>query len=471
VRDVALALIVLPWCALALRFPFAGAMLWVWLALMNPHRLTFGFMFDAPLSQLAAICVFVGLFVSKERRLPFVAPPAIWFGLFIAWMCLTTAASINKAASFEMLIKVLKIDVMVLVTLMLVRTRREILVLAWVMVISLGFYGVKGGLFTLASGGAYRVYGPSGSYIQENNALAVALIVTIPLMRFLQTTLHKRWQRWAMTGSMLLCAASVLGSHSRGALLSIGAMGALLWWRGKNKLATGGLLVVMVLMLLPMMPEHWWARMETIQTYEEDTSAMGRLGAWKMATNLALDRVVGGGYAIWRADLFARYSPDAPLVVSAHSIYFHVIGEHGFIGLVFYLGMWFAAYLSGGWLRKNAAGDPRTQWAATLGGMSQVSVVGFAVGGAFLSLTYYDLPYYVMALVVATRWWVQSGAWQNEPPFEPLTRIAGVPIFIGDRLSQRDVQRPAVPRPAAPGQPMSPEPGTLNAERTGSAGP
>jgi len=30
-------------------------------------------------------------------------------------------------------------------------------------------------------------------------------------------------------------------------------------------------------------------------------------------------------------------------------------------------------------------------------------MVGFAVGGAFLSLLYYDVPYYLMAAVVAMR--------------------------------------------------------------------
>jgi hypothetical protein len=34
--------------------------------------------------------------------------------------------------------------------------------------------------------------------------------------------------------------------------------------------------------------------------------------------------------------------------------------------------------------------------------MIQVSLVGFAVGGAFLSLVYYDVPYYLMLAMVAT---------------------------------------------------------------------
>lgn len=43
------------------------------------------------------------------------------------------------------------------------------------------------------------------------------------------------------------------------------------------------------------------------------------------------------------------------------------------------------------------------QWARSLATMIQVSLLGFAVGGAFLSLVYFDVPYYLMAAVVATR--------------------------------------------------------------------
>ena len=47
--------------------------------------------------------------------------------------------------------------------------------------------------------------------------------------------------------------------------------------------------------------------------------------------------------------------------------------------------------------------------------MCQVALAGYAVGGAFLSLAYFDLPYDVMVLIVLTRIWVQKKAWQTEP--------------------------------------------------------
>jgi probable O-glycosylation ligase (exosortase A-associated) len=417
-------------------------MFWLWISTMNPHRLTYGFMNDAPVAQAMALCILIGMLQTSEKRSPWLGAPMNWFAVLIAWMCITTAAAYYPEPSFDQLTKVLKIDLMIFVTVMLVRTRREMMVFAWIMVLSVAFYGVKGGLFTLASGGGSRVYGPPASYIQENNALAVAVIMTLPLLRFLQMTLEKAWQRHLMTGAMLLCGVAVLGSHSRGALLAISAMLAVLWWRGKNKLGMGMGLLVVGAAALAFMPESWWSRMETIETYQSDTSAMGRINAWTMAFNLAKDNLLGGGFAIWNKNLFAVYAPNPDFVVSAHSIYFHMIGEHGFIGLAIYLGFWISTWFSAEWLRKNGPKHPQSEWCGQLGAMVQVALIGFAVGGAFLSLAYFDLPYNLMALTVVAQAWVRTRGWELEGPMAPHGRFLGIPLFFGDRLLKHRIGTP-----------------------------
>ena len=53
--------------------------------------------------------------------------------------------------------------------------------------------------------------------------------------------------------------------------------------------------------------------------------------------------------------------------------------------------------------------------------MIQASIGGYAVGGAFLSLAYFDLPYNLLLLVVITRRWVEEKAWERDrgPAAEP----------------------------------------------------
>ena len=313
----------------------------------------------------------------------------------------------------------MKIDGMILVALMVLKNKQHIFALMWVSVASLALLGIKGGIFTLASGGSYHVWGPPGSFIEDNNEFALALVMTIPLIRFLQLQLRNKLGRLAMTGAMVLCAAAALGSQSRGALLAISAMAMTLWWRGKGKLQMGILLILAAVPLVAFMPDSWTNRMSTIETYQDDNSAMGRINAWWTAWNIALHYPTGVGFNPARPELFGRFSPNPLQINAAHSIYFQVLGNHGFVGLFLFLGIWIACWRAAGWLRGQKHVAPEAKWTTELGAMCQVSLVGYAVGGAFLSLAYFDLPYEVLMLLVLTRIWVEKKGWQTEPVYAP----------------------------------------------------
>ena len=318
-----------------------------------------------------------------------------------------------------MLTKVLKINFMIFVAMMLLYTRKHIIALIWVVVFSLGFYGVKGGLFTILTGGHYRVWGPEGSFIEGNNEVALALIMAIPLMYFLRSLYRQRWIRIAFLLAMLLTAAAALGSQSRGALLAIVAMVGLFWVRldsaeirngvkvGNPKFMFGVMILAAGVALAMFMPDSWHERMDTIGTYQEDGSAQGRINAWHMAWNLATHNFFGGGFEIYNPAVFLAYAPNPKDVHAAHSIYFQVLGEHGFIGLMLFLMVWLFTWRWAGWLRTHAKSSADTEWASVLGAMVQASLAGYAVGGAFLSLAYFDLPYNLLVIVVVTRRWVE----------------------------------------------------------------
>ena len=283
---------------------------------------------------------------------------------------------------------------------------------------SIGFYGIKGGLFTLQTGGVYRVWGPTGTFIEGNNELALALIIITPLFRFLQLQTTSIWGKRAITAAILLCIAAALGSHSRGALLALTAMAMALWWYGGRQLGVFLGVVFVSALALMFLPEHWFSRMNTIGDYQSDASAMGRINAWWMAWNLASDRFFGGGFSIYDLNVFGRYAPNPFDVQGAHSIYFQVLGEHGFVGLFLFMTLWLLVWWNARRLRKEAWKVPETKWLSDLGAMCQVSLVGYAVGGAFLGLAYFDLPYNILIMIVVARRWIKRQAWLESEELE-----------------------------------------------------
>lgn len=409
-RDIAITLMVLISLPFILKRPAIGILMWVWVSLMNPHRLAYGFAHDLPFAALIAATTFLGILVTRERRHLPMNGLTITLMLFMFWICVTSTFPIHPGSGFDMWSRVMKILLMTVVAMFVVHKREHVQWMVWVIVVSIGFYGVKGGVFAIATAGSYTVWGPEGTFIGDNNSIALAILMVIPLMRYLQLGLQRRWQRHAMTGAMLLCTAASLSSYSRGALITILAMGAFLWWKSRNKAALGVVLLLVAIAALFAMPDGWFERMNTIKTYDADASAMGRINAWQMAFNLAKDRFLGGGFEIYEPDMFARYAPDPLDIHAAHSIYFQVLGEHGFVGLALFVTLGFLTWRGAAQAKRIAKKLPDAAWVGSLTDMVKVSMVAYAVGGALLSLSYFDLPYYLMVIVVVSREWARAHA-------------------------------------------------------------
>jgi probable O-glycosylation ligase (exosortase A-associated) len=207
----------------------------------------------------------------------------------------------------------------------------------------------------------------------------------------------------ALLASMALITVAVIGSYSRGAFLAVIAVALFLWWKSKNRLVIGLGVLPMLPLLFLAMPSDWHERMGTITEYQQDASAMGRINAWTYSFNVANARLTGGGLDSWSAETFALWAPDPDAVHAAHSIYFSVLADHGWIGLLFFVGIYLAAWRQASLLIKACSEQPEWRWMADLSRMFQVSLVAYAVGGAFLSLSYYDLPWHIVCILVLMR--------------------------------------------------------------------
>jgi probable O-glycosylation ligase (exosortase A-associated) len=428
VRDALIFLIVFGSLPLVLKRPAVGAMIYAWLSLMNPHRLTYGAAYDFPFAAVIAAVTLGSLLVSKQRKSMPVNSFTVMLLVFAAWMTLTSFFALEPDFVWGEWNRVMKTYGMLVLTMMAVRTERDIKELVWVIALSLGFFGFKGGLFTLLSGGSSHVYGPDDSYISDNNALALALITVLPIIWYLQQQATKRSMR---IGLLVLVAATLIaaaGSYSRGALVAGAAMLGFLWLKSRAKVRTGLALLLIAPLVYLVMPPEWFGRMETIDNYHADASALGRINAWGFAMNVAKSHIMGGGFHAFSPRMFFVYAPEPANHHAAHSIYFQVLGEHGFIGLAIFLVLMVCAWRNGSRIIKMCKERPEWRWASELAAMGQVSMIGFAIGGAFLTLAYYDLIYYIVGTLALVERLLKERMTQERGRV-PAARPAAVPLI------------------------------------------
>lgn len=400
-RDLLVIALIFGTIPYVIKQPYIGILLWSWISYMNPHQLAWGWARTFPVAQIAAIATFIGILASKEKLIWPRGPLLAWWLVFLLFLTLTTVFAVYPADAWEHWQKVAKIQLVALLTVPLMATRERLHKLVWVIALSLAFFGAKGGLYVLRTGGGSGlVWGPPGGFISGNNELALALVMTLPLLFFLRRWASRVWVQRVMLVVIGLTVISILGSFSRGALLGTLASMAFLAWKSGRKLPVIAAALAGLLVAFFVLPQTWWSRMNTIESYEQDTSATQRLDAWRLGFNVANARPLGCGFDCYTEEMYLKYQPNFLKPQDSHSIYFEVLGEHGWLGLFLFLGLFVVAWLQANRTIASANFRSELQWECDLLRMVQVSVIGYAVGGAFLGLAYFDLPYHLVAIVI-----------------------------------------------------------------------
>lgn len=394
-RDILIALAIFGSVPFCLFRPDFGILVYIWIGLMNPHRLSWR-LENAPVGLVVAAATLLGTVMRGEiRRIPMKFTTV----LLMLWVLYTTLTTMNAASPHDAWIewnRFSRIMLMCFVAMMLLQTRQRLERYVWVAMASIAFFSVKGGVFSIATGGAYRVWGPMGSFIEGNNELALAEIMILPLMFYFLRRTTVLWQRWAYYAAFILTIFSILFSYSRGAFVAFAGVAFVLLLRSRYRFQALIMVVMLGSLMIAFVPQEWKDRMFSIRDYQTDQSAMGRINAWHFAYNVAKTHLFGGGFRTFTKELFMIYAPNPSDVHDAHSIYFEVMGEQGFPGLAIFLGILFTTLWRLERLRRHAPRDPSRRWVHDLAEMLQFSLLGYMFGGAFLGLAYFDLPYYLV---------------------------------------------------------------------------
>jgi len=394
VRDVIVLLIVLISVPFSFRKPYVGVYMWYWIAFMNPHRLAWGFMTHFPLAQIVGIATIAGWLVFGPRRGFPISLVTSLLLLFGAAMTVSTYTAVFADAWVKWN-EVAKILLMTFMTMVIIDDEKKLNTLILVVAGSVAFYALKGTAWGILTGAGNRLYGPERSLLADNNALALAFNMVLPVLRYLALKSQNRWLHRGFNAAAGCCAFGVLLTYSRGGMLGLVAVASLLVMKHRHRVVVALVSVTLGIVLFFAMPARWHERMGTIKTYDRDESAMSRLDTWQWALRYGLKHpVTGGGFEVFRLN---------PNGYNAHSIYFGTLAEQGVTGLTLFLALLSAAFLAVRRVGKMAKARMVPEWYGDCGRALGIGLVGFVVSGTFLNLQYFDLMYAYLAIIVCLR--------------------------------------------------------------------
>jgi len=283
-----------------------------------------------------------------------------------------------------------------------------------------------------------RNYIASGSFLGDGNDFALSLGIVLPLCLFLFLN-AKVWLRPFYMIALLVLVACIVLSQSRGGTLGLGAMGIYYWLKSPKKAQTGAMALVVVILIATLAPSAYFTRMQMIGDTQEG-SASGRIMAWGVATQMAIDNpFLGVGAGHFPTKFANEYKPPRYIGpgMTAHSVYFLALGELGVPGLAIVLYF----ILSNLAANRRLAIEVRKRHGPKaielqLLASNSAAVIAFAVAGAFLSALYYPHLYVIAGLQAAVRSVVRNRCLHGAP--------------IAPVLKSREIFiHPALRRPAA----------------------
>jgi O-antigen ligase len=248
--------------------------------------------------------------------------------------------------------------------------------------------------------GSVGFFGNAGDF-------GVAMCVIWPLAAMLILGEKKLIMRVMLYVSLIIFVAAIFTSSSRGALVAMVITALAAWARNPKRILGVGIIGLILAGSLYWLPEAQKQRLQSALHPEKDRTASIRLEHWaaglRMFEGHPLLGVGPGNYA----PLYLDEHPSADtsdLVLAAHSIYIQSLSELGLAGtlplglLAFFLVRLNRRTRS---LLKDLGDDGRKRFEYRLSMGLDLSLLGFLLSGAFLTVLYYPHLWILLGLSVA----------------------------------------------------------------------
>jgi putative inorganic carbon (HCO3(-)) transporter len=420
-RDIVMLFTLMAVIPLIFRNILVGVMLWAWIAFIWPEDYLYGFMGGVPLNKIISGLSIISFLLSRKKNKPYLDNLTMYIILFGLIGIISSVLSESTIPDvWDICSKLLKIFLFCGIIQVVIESRFRFHCVLTALCLGLGFHGIIEGLKFIASGGNHHALG--GRSIGDNNQFALAICMIIPVLLYLSRYSRNKIGKVGISFVSIMSAFAVMGTFSRGGFVGLVIVAAGTIATGKNRLRNFFYLLITGLVLIWFAPDSWVDRVDTIKAAGDDSSFMGRVVAWKMSTLIALHNpFIGAGFhAVQDPAIWNRYTPqfdtldfiptEEPTASphAAHSIYFEVLGDLGFVGFAFFIAIIVTSFVNVSAIRRLTSDRPDFEWASDLANSLRISLLVYIVSGALLSMAYFELLFVIATMLSILRRIVQK---------------------------------------------------------------
>lgn len=269
----------------------------------------------------------------------------------------------------------------------------------WAALLSLSFLALWGVQQYVL--GNVRLEGFGGGQIVGSNQLASALVWGVPVAWIkIGSTLVPKRDRIVAGCCLFVLLAGIVCTESRQAFLALLFYGLIFFVQSRRKILLTVMGAIIITFSLNYMPVNYFNRMETIQEYENDASAMGRIEQWRAAVKVWADYpVLGVGPKNYYL-IASRYTVHPKVT---HNTFFQILSEEGGVGIGLFLGIMLTTLYSLGRIikqyEKDSSNDGRKifMFAST----ARLSLLGILITCMFQNKAEHEIIYWSSAIASA----------------------------------------------------------------------
>lgn len=438
--------------AAGVRRPFLFVLAYAYIDIVAPQKVSWGFLQSIPISLIAFVCAVIAWAVAENKDGIRFSPRQFILLLLLIYCGLTT-----RTADFpeEALVKwdwVWKALVFAMFLPLTLRTRLRIEALALIMVLSVGVIVIGGGIKTLAGGGGYgelKLLVNDNTGLYEGSIISTVAVCVMPLALWLArygTIFKPNWLVWLFAlGICFSCLLMPVGTQARTGLICVAVLGVMMLRSVKRRMLYIGVIGGLALVAIPLLPQSFTERMNTIRNHQSDQSASTRVAVWKWTIEYAKTHPFGGGFEAYRQNVLtydtiqAENAGDNNTAIETqrieergrayHSSYFEMLGEQGYPGLALWLLLHILGVVHMEVIRRNYAKDmsPELGWVTPLADALQQAQIVYLFGGAFVGIAFQPFCYMLVGLQCGLSAYIGRVKRAAPKPFR-VQRVAAGPL-------------------------------------------